>query len=322
MVYIGQVIDGKATRRVLYIVLALNLAVCGAKLVAGGLAHSLAVLSDGLHSSIDAINNVVGLILLRLASKEPDAGHPYGHGKIETLGAFGVAGFMFITCYEIIKRAILRLAWEAPSSFNITGLTFAAMIATLAVNLFVVFYEKRAARRYSSEFLYADAVHTQSDVFVTLSVLAGLPLLLRGYLYLDAVLSLGISLVIAWSAYQVLQRTVPVLLDAAIVDAEHIRQMALAIPRVVALRDIRSRLHGNFKFVELTLVVAENDLRQAHELTERLEERIIEQYGQAAITIHIEPASSPSRSDRRSTGDKKTKMRDSPAPDRGGEIGP
>ena len=261
-------------------------------MIAGIASHSLAVLSDGLHSSVDAINNVVGIVLLRLAAKEPDEGHPYGHAKIETLGAFSIAGFMFITCYEVGKQALVRLFGDAPPSFQITSTTFVVMLGTLMVNVFVVIYEKRAARRHSSEFLYADAVHTQSDVGVTTVVLVGLPLVLRGYLYLDAILALGISLFIAYSGFQVLQRTVPTLIDAAAVDAEVIRKMAIGLPRVVAARDIRSRLHGGRKFVELTLIVAENDLREAHDATERLEELIMARYGHAEITIHYEPASS------------------------------
>lgn len=275
----------------LLVILVLNLAVSLAKVAAGIAARSLAVISDGLHSSIDAINNVVGLVLLRLASKEPDEGHPYGHGKIETLGAFSVAGFMFITCYEIVKRAVSRLTGGEAVQY-VTSTTFGVMLATLAINVFVVRYEKRAARRYESEFLYADALHTQSDVFVTLSVLAGLPLVRQGFHSLDALLALGISGFIAWSGYQVLQRTVPVLLDAAIVDARFIERLALALPRVVAVRDIRSRLHGKRKFVELTLVVEETDLREAHDLTENLERQIAAEYGRVAITIHVEPSPS------------------------------
>ena len=287
--------DGLAragTRRVLFQILFLNLGVSTAKVIAGMASGSLAVLSDGLHSTIDAINNVVGIVLLRMAAKEPDEGHPYGHGKIETLGAFSIAGFMFITCYEVAKQAVARLLGEALPSFEITLTTFAVMLVTLSVNVFVVWYEKRAAQRYASQFLYADAIHTQSDVLVTIAVLAGLPLVLRGYLYMDALLALGISAFIAYSGFQVLRRTVPTLLDAAAVDAEVIRKLAIGLPRVVAARNIRSRLHGDRKFVELTLIVAENDLREAHDVTERLEELIEARYGQTEITIHYEPAPS------------------------------
>ena len=67
--------------------------------------------------------------------------------------------------------------------------------------------------------------------------------------------------------------------------------MALAIDGVVTVHDIRSRMHGGHKFVELTLIVAENDLREAHDITEELEKKIVEQCGPSSITIHIEPAS-------------------------------
>ncbi len=288
--------DRAATRRVLILILVLNISVCLAKVVAGVMANSLAVLSDALHSSIDAINNIVGIVLLRMAAKEPDSDHPYGHGKIETLGAFCIAGFMLITCYEITKQAVLRLSSGVAPQFEITLFTFGVMGATLMVNIFVVVYEKAMARRYSSDFLYADAVHTQSDVLLTLSVLAGLPLVMRGYVFFDAALALVISGVIAWSGYKVLQKTVPTLLDAAAVDEGLVRQSALAISGVVAVGNIRSRKHGGYKFVELTLIVEENDLREAHEITEELESKIVEQCGPASITIHIEPASAvPSR---------------------------
>ncbi len=255
------------------------------------MAQSLAIVSDGVHSSIDAINNIFGIVLLRMASKEPDADHPYGHGKIETLGAFSITGFMLITCYEIVKQAGMRFVGGEVPEFDISALTFVVMGTTLGVNIFVVLYEKAMARRYSSEFLYADAVHTQSDVMVTVSVLAGLPLVLRGYVFVDALLALVISGVIAYSGYQVLKKTVPVLLDAAAVDEGVVRKVALGVPEVVAVHHIRSRKLGGHNFVELTLVVSENDLREAHDITEQIETAMVERIGPASITIHIEPAS-------------------------------
>jgi cation diffusion facilitator family transporter len=284
--------DRTSTRRVLVIILVLNIAVCVAKFVAGFMANSLAVISDAVHSTIDALNNVFGIVLIQMASKEPDAEHPYGHGKIETLGAFSIAGFMLITCYEITKQAGARLIGEETPEFEITTFTLVVVGVTLLVNIFVVLYEKAMARKYESEFLYADAVHTQSDVLVTVSVLMGLPFIMRGYLFLDAALALVVAGLIGWSVYRVLQRTVPALLDAAAVDEGVVRRVALGIPGVVTTHDIRSRMHGGHKFVELTLVVAENDLRQAHDITEELENKIVAECGPSSITIHIEPVGS------------------------------
>jgi cation diffusion facilitator family transporter len=196
---------------------------------------------------------------------------------------------MLITCYEIVKQSFTRLLGGETPSFEISTLTFAVMGTTLLINVFVVIYEKAMARRYSSEFLYADAVHTQSDILVTIAVLAGLPLVMRGYVVIDAILALVISGVIAWSGFLVLRRTVPVLLDAAAVDEGVIYKAAGKMREVVDVTDIRSRMHGGHKFIELTLVVSANDLREAHEITERLEKKIVELCGPAAITIHIEP---------------------------------
>src|SRR5687767_7226014 len=99
----------RSVTRVLVVILLLNLAVVVGKAIAGWLANSLTVMSDAVHSTIDAANNVVGIIVIRYATAPPDKEHPYGHGKFETLGAFCVAGFLFVTCFEITMRAFSRL---------------------------------------------------------------------------------------------------------------------------------------------------------------------------------------------------------------------
>ena len=145
-----NVANRAATQRVLILILVLNIAVCLAKFVMGVMANSLAVISDAVHSTIDALNNIFGIVLLQMASKGPDADHPYGHGKIETLGAFSIAGFMLITCYEITKQSVERFWKGETPSFEITTFTFAVVGATLLINIFVVLYEKAMARRYAS----------------------------------------------------------------------------------------------------------------------------------------------------------------------------
>ena len=101
---------------VLLVTLALNLTVVAAKLTAGLLAGSLSVISDAIHSSVDSLNNVVGLVIMKYATAEPDEGHPYGHAKFETLAAFAIAGFLFVTCYQISLSAIERvITHDAPA---------------------------------------------------------------------------------------------------------------------------------------------------------------------------------------------------------------
>src|SRR5213596_3704174 len=99
----------RAVRRVLGGLLIANIAVVLAKATIGMLAGSLAVIGDAVHSSVDAVYNVLGLVVVRVASQAPDEEHPYGHGKFETLGALGIVVFLSVTCVELTRSAIGRL---------------------------------------------------------------------------------------------------------------------------------------------------------------------------------------------------------------------
>src|SRR5438132_8138896 len=131
----------RGVRRVLVLTLVLNLAVVAGKLVAGLLAGSLSVISDAVHSSVDSLNNIVGLVVVKYAAAEPDEQHPYGHAKFETLAAFGIAGFLFVTCYQISVSAISRLWSKDTAAPEVTALTIGVIVATIIINIFVTIYE-------------------------------------------------------------------------------------------------------------------------------------------------------------------------------------
>jgi divalent metal cation (Fe/Co/Zn/Cd) transporter len=159
-------------RTVLVRVLWLNLGVALAKIVFGQLSGSISILSDGFHSLTDGASNVVALVGLRLAQKPPDANHPYGHRKFETLAAGGIALFLLVVVVEVAQAAFLRFrSGGAPA---VSSASFAIMLGTLLINVAVVRAERRAAKRLSSELLLADARHTQSDVLTSVAVIAAL----------------------------------------------------------------------------------------------------------------------------------------------------
>lgn len=282
----------RGVRRVLLITLALNLAVVVGKLSAGLLAGSLSVISDAIHSAVDSVNNLVGLIVMKYATAAADDEHPYGHAKFETLAAFIIAGLLFITCYQIGLSAFARLFDREQAAPLITWLTFGVMLATIVVNLIVTIYEQRAGQRLQSEFLLADAIHTRSDVLVSISVLGGLFLVKLGYIWLDPLISLGIAAFIAWNGYQIFKTTVPVLVDAAPVPSARITEIAESVPGVHSVHDVRSRAQGNEIFVEMHLHVAA-DYQQnhilSHQITEAIERRLAQEFGRVIATIHVEP---------------------------------
>jgi cation diffusion facilitator family transporter len=282
----------RGVRRVLVVTLILNVAVVIGKLIAGLLAGSLSVISDAIHSTTDSLNNIVGLVVTKYAAAEPDETHPYGHAKFETLAAFAIAGFLFVTCYQISVSAVKRLWSNDMAAPEITVLTLGVIIVTIVINIFVTVYESREGKRLNSEFLVADAIHTRSDVLVSCSVLAGLILIKLGYVWLDPVVSLGVAAVIAWNGYQIFKTTVPVLVDAAPVPPPRIAEIAESVPGVHSVHDVRVRAHGGEMFIEMHLHVAaklEEDHILSHAITEAVEKRLIEEFGKVTATIHVEP---------------------------------
>src|SRR5881409_3924820 len=133
-----------SARRVFLGLLAINASVVGAKLLVASASGSLAILGSALDSSVDALNNVLALIVVRVAAREPDEDHPYGHGKFETLGALGMVGFLSITCFELVRSAVNRLvegAGAGASRMTVTDAQLAALVGTLGVNVVTTWYE-------------------------------------------------------------------------------------------------------------------------------------------------------------------------------------
>ena len=147
---------------VLYRVLFLNFVVAAAKLALGVSTGAVSVLSDGYHSLTDTASNVVGIIGVRVAGAPPDQDHPYGHRKFEAMASVGILLFLLLVLREVLSAAWER--YQQGGQPDIGGLTFVVMGGTFLVNLGVVFYERRAARRLNSEVLLADAHHTMSDL--------------------------------------------------------------------------------------------------------------------------------------------------------------
>src|SRR5438093_12977468 len=129
-------------RRVFIGLLVANLAVVGVKLAVGLSSGSLAVLGGAVDSCVDALNNVLALIVVRVAAKEPDEDHPYGHGKFETLGALGIVGFLSITCFELIRGAVNELL-QGPHPVGVTDFQLGVLVLTLGANVVIAWYENR-----------------------------------------------------------------------------------------------------------------------------------------------------------------------------------
>lgn len=278
-------------RRVLLITLLLNIFVMVLKAFVGTLTGSLSLLADALHSVTDSANNVLGLITSSFSSPYPDREHPYGHQKFETVGALGIAAFLGIACFEIIQGAVEKII-NGGKPVKITPSELWILLLVLGVNIFVAFYERRVGRRVKSNILIADATHTMSDIWVTITVIAGLIGVWLGYQWLDIVLSFPVALLVFWSGWTVLKENLPWLVDEMAVAPEIIHSLALSVPGVVNCHNIASRgVIGRQVFIEMHLIVDAPDVETSHRITEQVEKLLEDRFSPARIMIHVEPPS-------------------------------
>jgi cation diffusion facilitator family transporter len=276
-------------RRVLGGILVANLIVVVIKFTVGIDTNSLAVFGDALQSSVDAASNIFGIFVVRVASKAPDEDHPYGHSKFETLGALLIALFLVLSIFELVRGAMARLMSGAPS-LNVSSTALGLLVFTLLVNIGVVWFETRAARRLKSDLLLADALHTRTDVFITVGVLGGLALARAGLAWADPALGLIVAVLVGRAGYQILRRAIPSLVDERAFDQTTIRQEAEGVDGVVSAYAIRSRLAGDRRFAELTIAVDGGaDVASAHRIADQVEGRLKDSLHLDEVTVHVEP---------------------------------
>lgn len=276
-------------KRVLVGLLIANLAVVGAKFVIGIHTRSLAVLGDAVHSSVDAVNNILALAVMRVAAHEPDEEHPYGHTKFETLGALAIVVFLSIGGFELLKGAIGRLTGGA-EPLVVSNAQLGVLAATLLVNIAVTLYESKRGRELESEILLADAAHTRADVFITLSVLVGLAASRAGILFADSVVALLVVGMLAAAAWSIIKRAVPVLVDEHALPAGTISATAQEVPGVHSAYQVRSRGAPHQRFAEVTISVnGSATVEAAHAIADAVERRLRDQLDLHEVVVHVEP---------------------------------
>ncbi len=259
------------------------------KFIVGWRTGSLAVVGDAIHSSVDALNNVLGLAVMRVAAKGPDAEHPYGHAKFESLGALLIVVFLSVTIFELMKGAVTRLA-GSPEPLVVDTVQGVLLGITLVINIWVTWYETRAGRRLKSEILLADAAHTRADVFITIAVIAGLYLSRLGHAWADSVLAIIVSMLIARVGYQILKRSMPTLVDERALEDTEIQRVAEHVPGVKSAYAIRSRTAAAIRFAELTIAVdGQENVTAAHRIADAVEDQLRQTLDVHEVVVHVEP---------------------------------
>lgn len=277
-------------RRVLVVTLVLNIIVSLSKVGIGLVSGSLAIVADGFHSLLDGINNVIALFANWFAGRPADDTHPYGHRRFETLAALGIGVALLLMAFNLVTSALDRLQNPAQSP-DYTPLTFAIMVGTLLINLFVAWYERREGMRLKSELLTADASHTASDVMVTISVLISMVLIQLNLGWADPVAALIVVALIARTAIGILRSTANVLADAAPIPPKELQRAVEAVPAVGEVLRVRSRGTADAVLVDVDIKVpAATTAGRTEALTGAIRDSLKGQFdGIEEVEVHFTP---------------------------------
>lgn len=270
--------------------------------IAGITTNSLAVLTDSTHALLDAVVTGILIIAVGLAAKPRDTEHTYGHGKIETIGGFIGGAALFVVAVFFIYEAVSRLAFGGSAALSVVPGTigFAAVIYTLAVDVFRIAVLGRAMRKINAATLKADLYHAIADFASTSVALVGLWLVTTGFYQGDAIAAILLGAFLAYLssrfAYQnafELTDTIPPWL------VSQVRQAAANTEGVLDCRDVKMRRVGREIFAEVTISLKANiSFEKAHEISAQVEKNVASSLaatGDAveSITVHFEPIYSP-----------------------------
>lgn len=281
--------DNQSTAsRIAAISLAATTLVVVVKLVGAGLSHSISVLAEGMQSLLDVLMAAITVWAIRYAAKEPDEGHPYGHGRAELLASAFQMVLALLTGGVIVWQAALRLHEPRPIEPD-WGL--ASMIFALVSNSIMMGLLRRGVKKTGSEMLKSEGAHLASDSLA--GVIAGL-LLYRftGLLWIDPAAAIVFTLIGAFLAFRQLRGVLHPLMDGAIDEElqEKIKHVLEAHPEVRGSHELRTRTSGLIIYVDMHLLL-DDDLSfvRAHDVADEIEDELKAVLGDSVVTVHYEP---------------------------------
>ena len=272
------------------------------KLIVGLLTNSLGILAEAAHSGLDLVAAAMTYYAVRVSDKPADREHPFGHGKIENLSALFEALLLLVTSAWIIYESILRLFFISVKveasiwSFIIMGISI-AIDYTRSRRLY------KAARKYKSQALEADALHFSTDIWSSSVVILGLIGLtiansFHGLDWMhkaDSIAALIVAVIVIYVSAELGWRTISALLDTAPSGLEEkIEKVAASVPGVMNAHAIRIRPSGAHTFIDMHVTMDGSvTLKEAHVATEMIEDAILKEISPADVTVHVEPAGIP-----------------------------
>lgn len=285
----------KVANRVSVITIIGNVLLSVLKLLAGVIAHSNAMISDAVHSASDVFSTIVVIIGIKLASKESDKEHPYGHERLECVAAILLSMVLFFTGLGIGFDAFKNIVNGNYSNLQVPGvLALIAAIVSIVSKEGMYWYTRYYAKKIDSSALMADAWHHRSDAFSSIGALIGIGGARLGFPIMDSVASLGIFLFIVKAAYDIFKDAMDKMVDHSC-DEETEKQIYDCVMKndeVLGIDLLQTRIFGNKIYVDVEIEVnGSYTLQAAHNIAEAVHEDIEQNFPKVKhIMVHVNPA--------------------------------
>ena len=267
-----------------------NALLCAAKIGAGLVAGSIAIIADGINNLADASSSVITLMGFKLAAKPEDKEHPYGHARIEYLTGIFVSVAIIIVGVSLLRSSIEKII--EPEMPDLSAVTILILVLAIAIKLWQTFLNVAVGRRIDSLTLKATAVDSRNDVISTCCVLAGTLICKYGGIVVDGWLGLLVAVFIIWSGIQLIRETSSPLLGEG-PDEEIVKEIIGITKKydgVLGIHDLVVHNYGPGKvFASLHLEVdAKGDIMATHDMVDLVEREINEKLRIEAV-VHMDP---------------------------------
>ena len=270
------------------------IAACGLitlKLVTGIAIGSLGLLSEAAHSGTDLVAAILTFVAVGVAGRPADTGHAYGHGKAEHLAALGEAAILVLVSLVIAWRALWRLVGLAHGQVDPRWYALVVIGAVMVVDAVRTAVSSRAARRYGSAALQANALHFASDLAGSTAVLGGLAGARAGYHWADSAAALFVAGLVLLAAGRLMRLNVDVLMDRVPPEAQEAALSAItALGPGIELRRLRMRQAGGRQFADVVIGVPPGAaVGQGHAAADAVEAAVHGALPESDVIVHVEP---------------------------------
>lgn len=260
------------------------------KFFAGTISGSIAITADAFNNLSDAGSSFVTLLGFQLAGQKPDAGHPFGHGRFEYLSGLAVSVLILLMGFELAQSSFQKILHPAPVDFS--WLVIAILCVSIAVKLYMAFYNRRLGKKLDSPAMLATAADSLSDSAATAAVLAATLIGRFSGLMIDGWAGILVALFILWSGFHAAKDTIDPLLGTPPTHefVEQIRQLVLAHPAIIGIHDLIVHDYGPGR-VMISLhaeVSASSNMLDIHDEIDNVENELRQRLGCEAV-IHMDP---------------------------------